>query len=337
MAFFNIFLKTLGLLFGIAVFFTILSLLFGLIPNEKNIFKFKEGNKNSDNIIAIIDINGPILNKTNNTLIGSFLNTIDPIFIKEHLKNLEEIDPKVLIFKINSPGGTVTATYKLENLITKFKNRNEIEIYFYSDEMLASGGYWVATAGDKIFANYGSIIGSIGVSGPSWYFYDRPVSFSNKILGQNIETEGGIKIFNQNAGNSKDLYNPFRKPTIKEMNHLQGLIDDIYDDFLTKVSKSRKIERGTLKNDIGALIFSSNQAKEKFLIDDIIDFDLLIKKIIKEKKFKDYKVINIKNNENIMSSYFINLFNFNNSYLCKKFNSAIVSVLPNFLGNCYLY
>ena len=337
MAFFNIFLKTLGLLFGIAVFFTILSLLFGLIPNEKNIFKFKEGNKNSDNIIAIIDINGPILNKTNNTLIGSFLNTIDPIFIKEHLKNLEEIDPKVLIFKINSPGGTVTATYKLENLITKFKNRNEIEIYFYSDEMLASGGYWVATAGDKIFANYGSIIGSIGVSGPSWYFYDRPVSFSNKILGQNIETEGGIKIFNQNAGNSKDLYNPFRKPTIKEMNHLQGLIDDIYDDFLTKVSKSRKIERATLKNDIGALIFSSNQAKEKFLIDDIIDFDLLIKKIIKEKKFKDYKVINIKNNENIMSSYFINLFNFNNSYLCKKFNSAIVSVLPNFLGNCYLY
>ena len=337
MAFFNIFLKTLGLLFGIAVFFTILSLLFGLIPNEKNIFKFKEGNKNSDNIIAIIDINGPILNKTNNTLIGSFFNTIDPIFIKEHLKNLEEIEPKVLIFKINSPGGTVAATYKLEKLITKFKNRNEIEIYFYSDEMLASGGYWVATAGDKIFANYGSIIGSIGVSGPSWYFYDRPVSFSNKILGQNIETEGGIKIFNQNAGYSKDLYNPFRKPTIKEMDHLQGLIDDIYDDFLTKVSKSRKIERGTLKNDIGALIFSSNQAKEKFLIDDIIDFDLLIKKIIKEKKFKDYKVINIKNNENIMSSYFINLFNFNNSYLCKKFNSAIVSVLPNFLGNCYLY
>lgn len=337
MAFFNIFLKTLGLLFGIAVFFTILTLLFGLIPNEKNIFKFKEGNKNSDNIIAIIDINGPILNKINNTLIGSFLNTIDPIFIKEHLKNLEEIEPKVLIFKINSPGGTVAATYKLEKLITKFKNRNEIEIYFYSDEMLASGGYWVATAGDKIFANYGSIIGSIGVSGPSWYFYDRPVSFSNKILGQNIETEGGIKIFNQNAGYSKDLYNPFRKPTIKEMNHLQGLIDDIYDDFLTKVSKSRKIERGTLKNDIGALIFSSNQAKEKFLIDDIIDFDLLIKKIIKEKKFKDYKVINIKNNENIISSYFINLFNFNNFYLCEKFNSAIVSVLPNFISNCYLY
>ena len=52
MAFFNIFLKTLGFLFGIAVFFTILSLLIELIPNEKNIFKFKEGNKNSDNIIA---------------------------------------------------------------------------------------------------------------------------------------------------------------------------------------------------------------------------------------------------------------------------------------------
>ena len=78
--------------------------------------------------------------------------------------------PNILIIKINSPGGTVTATASLEKIINDFKKENKIEIYFYSDEILASGGYWVATSGDKIYANYGSIIGSIGVKGPDWFF-----------------------------------------------------------------------------------------------------------------------------------------------------------------------
>ena len=71
-------------------------------------------------------------------------------------------------------------------------------------------------SGDKIYANYGSIIGSIGVSGPSWYYYDKPKSISTGILGQKIETENGIYIFDQNAGNSKDLFNPLEN--LKIMN-----------------------------------------------------------------------------------------------------------------------
>ena len=337
MAFFNIFFKTLGLLFGITAFLLILSFFFSLVPSQNEIFEFKEGNRNSNNIIATIEINGPILQNINSSIVGGFLNVIDPKSVKEYLKKLEEVKPKVLIFKINSPGGTVGASDKLVKLITNFKINKDIKIFFYSDQILASGGYWVATTGDKIFANYGSLIGSIGVSGPSWYFYDRPISFSNNLLGQNIETTDGIKIYDQNAGYSKDLYNPFRKPTTKEINHLQSLIEDIYNDFLSKVSKSRKIEYQTLKDDIGALVFNSNQAKEKFLIDEVIDFDLLIEKIIKENNYKDYKILGIKNSENIISMYFGNFFNLNDFYLCKKIGTAILVLSPNFLNNCYLF
>ena len=336
MAFLNIFFKTLGLLFGITIFLIILGLFFSILPNQKDFFELKDGDKSSNNIIATIEINGPILENINSSLVGSFLNVIDPISVKEYLKKLEEVDPKVVIFKINSPGGTVGATDKLEKLITNFKIDKDIKIFFYSDQILASGGYWVATAGDKIFANYGSLVGSIGVSGPSWYFYDGPISISKNLLGQNIETTGGIKIYDQNAGYSKDLYNPFREPTKKEINHLQNLIEDIYDDFLSKVSKSRKIEYTTLREDIGALIFNSNQAKENFLIDEVIDFDLLLKKIIKENSYKDYKILGIKNSDSIISTYFANFLNLNNFYLCKKISISILALSPNFLNNCYL-
>tara|TARA_B100000989_G_scaffold211683_1_gene160695 strand:+ start:264 stop:1277 length:1014 start_codon:yes stop_codon:yes gene_type:complete len=336
MAFLNIFFKTLGLLFGISIFLLILSFLFSILPNQDEIFELKDGDRNSNNIIATIELNGPILESINSSLVGSFLNVIDPNSVKEYLKKLEEINPKVLIFKINSPGGTVGATDKLEKLITNFKINKDIKIFFYSDQILASGGYWVATAGDKIFANYGSLIGSIGVSGPSWYFYDGPIAISNGLLGRNIQTKGGIKIFDQHAGYSKDLYNPFRRPTSGEINHLQNLIEDIYDDFLSKVSKSRKIEYKTLKDDIGALVFNSNQAKENFLIDEVIDFDLLLEKIIKENSYKDFKILENKNSESIIRAYIGSFFNLNNFYLCKKTSTSILALSPNFLHNCFL-
>ena len=62
--------------------------------------------------------------------------------------------------------------------------------------MRASGGCWAALASDKIYAGYGAIIGSIGVRGPDWSYYDNPVSISTGILGKSVETKGGIKKYN---------------------------------------------------------------------------------------------------------------------------------------------
>ena len=83
------------------------------------------------------------------------------------------------------------------------KKKQTLKYIFIQSEILASGGYWVATTADKIFASYGSIIGSIGVGGPSWYYYNTPLSVSSGIFGQSIETKKGIEVFNQNAGKVK--------------------------------------------------------------------------------------------------------------------------------------
>ena len=334
MAFINIFLKTLGFLIGSLTFVVILSLLISISSNEDNKFKVIEGEPDSKNVIAQISLNGPIFNNYNQFLTSDFKSYIDPNKVKEQLKILEKYNPKVVIFKINSPGGTVTATHNLESIIKKFKRKNKSEIYFYSDEILTSGAYWIATSGDKIFANYGAIIGSIGANGPRWYYYKTPRSISNGIFGQKIETIDKIEVYNQSAGNSKDLYNPFRKPTLEELNHLQSMVQEIYINFVNKVSKSRKIEKNILINEIGALIYTSNQAKDNFLIDNTFEYEELIEIILKENNFIDYKILKVEGQSNFISKYLSMYFNTNSNNFCEKINISFTVISPTFVEQC---
>jgi len=339
MVFFSVFLRTLGFLSSLFIFLIIISILLELTNNmPKNQFSKIDGNDNSKNIIATINLNGPIFNNSNNIFGNNFYDYINPQIVKSYLEELKKIKIKALIININSPGGTVSATDELAKLLDNFKKETDVRIYFYTNEILASGGYWIATSADKIFASYGSIVGSIGVSGPNWFYYDTPLSLSSGIIGQSIETKNGIKIFSQNAGEGKDLFNPFRKPENKEIKHLQKIVDEIYDDFTVKVSKSRKIDISLIKNDIGALIYSSNQAKDKFLIDDVLDFDELIKYIIKQNNLDDYKIYE----NNIEESLFQNIlvyFDYRNkkhtyNYMCEKSKISINVLIPAFFEQC---
>ncbi len=334
MPFLNIFLKTLGLLAGFTTFIIIFALFISLLTNSTQNVELIKGDESSENIIVTFDLSGPIINNINNSFISNIIEYIKPANVLEIITEIKKLNPKILIIKINSPGGTVNATNTLEKIITDFKKENKVEVYFYSDEILASGGYWVATSGDKIFANYGSIVGSIGVSGPIWYYYDKPISLSTGILGEKIETQNGIQIFNQNAGNSKDLYNPFRKPTKKELNHLQNIVEEIYDNFLIKVSKSRRIEVNRLENEIGALIFSSTQAKDFLLIDDVFDFNELINYAVNEKKFNDFKLFKYHSDKNIFNEYLYSFFSVRHDQICNKLNTNFVSLLPIYLNRC---
>ncbi len=334
MPFFSVFFKTIGFFLGLTAFIVILNILLFFLSQNNEKLKFVKGEIQSDNIIAILNLNGPIINNFNRTLVGNVIEYIDPKVVKNNLSDLKNINPKILIININSPGGTVNASASLEKIIRNFKIKNDIEVYFYSNEILASGGYWAATSADRIFANYGSIIGSIGVSGPSWYYYNKPTTISKGLLGQTIETANGIEVFNQNAGISKDLYNPFRKPTDSELKHLKDMVTEIYNDFIIKVSKSRKIEIETIRNEIAALIYTGKQAKEKYLIDDVLEFDELIIKLTKEKNFNDYKLVEIQTKENFLNKYFRVFFEVDYSNVCNILNSNFISLQPIFLKNC---
>ena len=340
MVFFRVFLRTLGFLSAVLIFLIIINILLYFSNDfQKKHFVMTDGIESSNNIIAKINLNGPIFNNNSDFFGNNLYDYINPAQVKSYLEELKQLKINTLIISINTPGGTVSATAELEQIIYKFKADTNTKVYFFTKEILASGGYWVATTGDKIFASYGSIIGSIGVSGPSWFYYNTPLSLSSGVLGQSIETKDGIEVFSQNAGEGKDLFNPYRRPKNDEIEHLQNIVNDVYNDFTAKVSKSRKIEISNIKNDIGALIYNSNQAKNNFLIDDILSYEKLLELIIKENKFDDYKLYENK----VVNSFFGNLLaNYkgqpSNKYsiekICNSLKTNINVVIPIYLKDC---
>ncbi len=329
--FWNTFLKITAIFISI-ITIILIAIIFTSFFEKNDRFTFLSGDEKSSNVIAILELNGLIIDTNTDFANLSNIFSISPVETKKKLEFLEEISPKTIIFSINSPGGTVGASKKIYEIIKNYKkNNNDTKILFHTNQLLASGGYWVATAADEIYASYGSIIGSIGVKGPDWFFYDEPKTISTGIFGNIVETKNGIKIFSNSAGKSKDIFNPFRKPSKSELDHLQGMVDEIYNDFVSTVSKERKIEIETIVNDIGALIYTTNSADNFHLIDGQLNLDNLIKKTINESDLKNYKVIKLQTSKNSLIKEFLinNLYN-NNIYTnnkCLNLRSSMAAIL----------
>ena len=298
--FLNFFYKILAFFFAILVFLILITIIITFSQNLQNNSQFShlEGDVNSKNKIALLKLRGPILNESSNNIPFGIFDSLSIIYVnevKKILANLETEKIKGLIISINSPGGSVSATNNLYKLLNDFKNTNNIKIYFHTSELLASGGYWAALVSDKIYADYGALIGSIGVRGPDWIYYDNPIAISDGIIGKRIETKNGIKIYKNIAGESKDLFDPFRIPTERELKDLKKIVNSIYQDFVLLVSKQRNIEKGTIINEIGAMIFDATEAKNNFLINDVINLEETINELIKDLNIKNFQIIEMKN------------------------------------------
>ena len=196
---FESFAKFLGFFLALIVFFLLLSLILIFSDNaRKSNFSYLQGNTDSENIIAVIKISGPIIsepiNFQNFDVFKSF-EIIYPQMIKKYLDELNQKNIKGLIISINSPGGSVSASQKVFKLISNFKKQKNIPIYFHTNDLLTSGGYWVSLSGNKIYASYGALVGSIGVKGPDWLYYNNPTSISSGIFGGSVESPNGIKMF----------------------------------------------------------------------------------------------------------------------------------------------
>ena len=300
--FIKTFTKILAFLTAVLCFLIIISLISNLLYKNQRSDPFINisGDINSPNKIAILKLHGPILNESSKYIEMDFFNKVDIIYVNQIEKILDDLiseNIKGLIVTLNSPGGSVSASYALYNIFSKYKKKHNLIIFFHTKELLASGAYWVALSGNKIFANYGSLVGSIGVKGPDWIYFDEPLSMSSGLFGTSVETKYGIKKFNNIAGSSKDLFDPFRPPTKKEMEDLQNSVQDIYNDFVIAVEKNRKLETKLIKDDIGAMIYNTKKAKEKFLIDDIASLDTVIEKMINYLNFSNNQILEFKYNQ----------------------------------------
>ena len=343
--FIHTFLKVLASILAIGFFLLIIGLFINFTENSEsnNHFKFIEGDEDSINKIAVLKLDGPIINHLENFNNLQTINIISSVLLKDKLKEIKKIQPRVLIISINSPGGTVSASNETFNLIEDFKKENNLTVYFHTSETLASGAYWLSLSGDKIFASYGSLIGSIGVKGPDWFYFDKPISIGSGIFGNSVETRNGIKVYSQNAGKSKDLLNPFREPTKEELADLQSMVNDIYYDFVNIVSRKRSLETNLIINNIGASLYNSAKAFSHFLIDEEISLDDLTKKIISDNNWPDFKILQSSNRKSFFLKNFItqnfNYFNLNNqiinkNLICDQLRFNISSINLNYFSSC---
>ena len=177
--------------------------------------------------------------------------------VREELKKAAE-DRKVraLVVKINSPGGTVTASDILYRELDLFRQRARIPIVALMMDVAASGGYYVALAADTVVAHPSTVTGSIGVI---------MVSFNAEGLMQKI----GLTANTIKSGERKDMGSPFRALTPEERAIFQSVIDDLYGQFVAKVVDRRRIAAETARGLADGRIYSADQALRQGLIDQV--------------------------------------------------------------------
>lgn len=176
-----------------------------------------------------------------------------------------------VILEIDSPGGTIYGARAIADGVKYFKAKtdNKKPVYAHIEGTGASGAYWAAVSADKVFSDYGSDVGSIGVILGPIQFYDKVVATDGGLLGGGVVTQNGIESSYITAGTSKDVGNPYRRLTADEVNKLQSQVNNEYDGFVKYVSERRNIPADTIKGQIGAMAYDPKTAKDLKLIDEI--------------------------------------------------------------------
>lgn len=172
---------------------------------------------------------------------------MNPQPILNQLKKLsEDSDIKGILLRINSPGGAVGAAQEIMNFVARLE-ADSLPVVVSFGNVAASGGYYIALPGRKIFTNPGTLTGSIGV-------------ISQFPQGQELLDKIGVGMVTVKSGELKDAGSVFRKPTDKELSYLQDVIDGTYEQFLEHVNRYREVDSDTLIKYTDGRVFTGKTA-----------------------------------------------------------------------------
>ncbi len=232
------------------------------------------GEEDSENAIMRVNVVGPIL--SHKTAEDSFFASVAEVTygydVKEKLlKAAKNDDIKAVMLFVRTPGGSIIGSEAIHDGVLAVKEAGK-PVVAYIDSLSASGGVWSTAAADKIFADYGSVIGSVGVNFGNWMYFEDPVALDAGLFGGGVETRGGVRTQFLGAGLGKDLGNPWRPMTQREMDLINASAEFYYDEFVNHVTENRPVDRDRLVNEYGAMIFADGLAKDRGYIDDMKTF-----------------------------------------------------------------
>jgi protease-4 len=189
--------------------------------------------------VALVELEGPIID-------------VDDL-LRELKGHRDNPLVKAVVIRINSPGGVVAPTQELHAAITRLREAGK-PVVASLGSVAASGGYYVAVAADKIYANPGTLTGSIGVI----------MRLANL---DGLLKKVGVDFVVVKAGQLKDLGNFARAMTPEERRVLQVMLEDVHAQFIDAVAAGRKLDRGQVLAFADGRVVSGAQAKSMKMID----------------------------------------------------------------------
>ena len=214
--------------------------------------------------IGVVDLDGVILDSTT---------------VVQQLKKFGDDDSiKGIIIKVNSPGGGVAASEEIYREVKRIRDDKKKRIVASISSVGASGAYYVSSATNKIYADNGSVVGSIGVIA-EW------VNYGDLMRWAKLKPEV-LKV-----GAFKDTGDPSREMTPAERAYMQGLIDNMYGQFVTAVADGRHQKPDDIKAIADGRVWTGEQALGMHLVDQIADFPGAVDDLAKSLKIKGEPVL----------------------------------------------
>jgi protease-4 len=173
--------------------------------------------------------------------------------VRELRQHRDNPSVRAVVIRINSPGGVVGPTQEVHDALRRIHDAGK-PVVASLGAVAASGGYYAAVAADQIYANPGTLTGSIGVI--------MQLANVDALL-----KKVGVDFVVVKAGQFKDIGNPSRPMTAEERRVVQTLLEDVHNQFIDAVAKGRKLDRGAVVQFADGRVFSGTQALELKMID----------------------------------------------------------------------
>lgn len=244
--------KGLKIFLIVVCVFLVMALLFGLFwPSDRGGSAYEPV---SQEHIAVINVEGTIAMGSDGYTADAYnqswlLNTIDGV--------MNNTTNQGILLYLNTPGGSVYATDEVYLKLLEYKEKTGRPVYAALGPTAASGGYYMAVAADRIYANRNTITGSIGVTMGTYYDISE--------LLENL----GIKTQTLTSGPNKAMGDSTQPMTQQQIEIYQSIIDESYQQFLDVVQMGRGIDRESLVSIADGRVYTAKQALDLGLIDGI--------------------------------------------------------------------
>lgn len=297
------FARTFFAVCGIFLAFFLISIFYSslapsqLVPDRTNMTIAA----NADGVREVVSASAPAILQLNVRGVIGDARYIDSAMVNDILLDsrtglLRNDRVKGILLCINTPGGAATDSDDIYRMLLKYKERYKVPVFAYVDGMCASGGMYIASAADQIYASPNSTVGSVGVVlGPFFNVSDAIARF-------------GVQARTLTQGIDKDMMNPTRPFKEGEDASLKAVMAALYAHFVDIVTTARpKLDKAKLLNQYGAQVFDAIKAQELGYIDhanssrDEALKALLAMAHIEEKH--PYQVVEIEMKKNLLSEF----------------------------------